>query len=68
MIVMYDELSLVDTTPSYLEMGLFSVLLEWHESDPVDEFERNRNEIIYDYQGNKNPFIDYPEFVNLIWN
>ncbi|MBK6266414.1 endonuclease [Marivirga sp. S37H4] len=44
-----------------------SVLLEWHEFDPVDENERNRNEIIFGYQRNRNPFIDHPEFVNQIW-
>jgi len=67
MITMYDELSLVDTEPNYLEMGLFSVLLDWHELDPVDDFERNRNDIIYSYQYNRNPYIDYPELVDMIW-
>jgi endonuclease I len=41
--------------------------LEWNEFDPVDDFERHRNEVLYSYQGNRNPFIDYPEFANLIW-
>jgi len=67
MITMYEELSLVDTSPGLLQMGLFSVLLEWHELDPVDDFERNRNDVIYSYQHNRNPYIDYPEFVDLIW-
>ncbi|MFP4478854.1 MAG: endonuclease [Candidatus Izemoplasmatales bacterium] len=35
--------------------------------DPVDDFELNRNNVIYDYQGNRNPFIDNPEYVDLIW-
>lgn len=49
--------------------GKLSTLLEWHELDPEDDFERNRNEIIYiDYQHNRNPFIDHPEWVNEIWN
>jgi len=69
MVTMYDELSLVDTSPSQslFQMALFSVLLEWHELDPVDDFERNRNEVIDFYQHNRNPYIDYPEFVELIW-
>ena len=48
--------------------GKLSVLLEWHEEDPVDDLERRRNEIIYtDYQRNRNPFIDHPEWVAEIW-
>ena len=43
------------------------MLLEWHELDPVDDLERVRNERAYGYQGNRNPFIDYPEFAQLIW-
>ncbi len=48
-------------------MGLLSVLIEWHLNDLPDTFELNRNEVIYGYQGNRNPFIDNPEFVELIW-
>lgn len=47
--------------------ALLTSLLEWNELDPVDDFERNRNEVVYDYQGNRNPFIDHPEYVNLIY-
>ncbi|MFA7075911.1 MAG: endonuclease [Candidatus Izemoplasmatales bacterium] len=66
----YLDLTLNDepsTVSGRKTMGLLSRLLEWNETDPVDDFERNRNEVIYKYQGNRNPFIDYPEFAELIW-
>jgi len=49
-------------------MGELSVLLQWHLDDPVDDWERNRNDAIYGYQGNRNPFIDHPEWVDCIFN
>jgi endonuclease I len=49
-------------------MGILSTLLEWHIEDPVDDFEMNRNNVVETYQGNRNPFIDHPEFVALIWS
>ncbi len=42
-------------------------LLRWHLEDPVNEKEILRNQVIYTYQGNRNPFIDRPELVELIW-
>jgi endonuclease I len=74
MVVMYDYLELKDLEdftgigePGLYEMGLLEVLLSWHELDPVDDFERNRNNVIYYYQGNRNPFIDHEEFVALLF-
>lgn len=48
-------------------MGKASRLIEWHIADPVSDAERERNDIIYSYQNNRNPFIDKPEYVCLIW-
>ena len=64
------DLELVDyTTPNNTEpiLGKLSSLLDWHLSDPVDDFEINRNEIIFGFQENRNPFIDHPNLVNYLW-
>jgi endonuclease I len=44
-------------------MGILTTLLQWHIQDPVSDRERNRNDVVYTYQGNRNPFIDHPEWV-----
>lgn len=44
-----------------------NMLLQWHKMDPVSEREKKRNNAIYKRQGNRNPFIDHPEFVEKIW-
>ncbi len=56
----------VNTAPTPTH-GRLSTLLEWNMQDPPDAFERNRNNVIYSFQQNRNPFIDNPEFANLIW-
>lgn len=49
-------------------IGKLSVLLQWHQQDPPDAFEKRRNERIYvAWQHNRNPFIDHPEWVAAIW-
>ncbi|PII02706.1 hypothetical protein B9P95_003180 [Acholeplasma laidlawii] len=48
-------------------IGDLATLLQWHELDPVDDFEINRNNLIYGFQNNRNPFIDHPELVDKIW-
>ncbi|MGN0064778.1 MAG: endonuclease [Nocardioides sp.] len=49
--------------------GKVSVLLAWHAADPVSDFERRRNDRIFEnWQGNRNPFIDHPEWATAIWN
>lgn len=46
-----------------------NLLLEWNTSDPVSEKEINRNNVIYtSYQHNRNPYIDHPEYAQLVWN
>lgn len=43
-------------------------LRQWHKNDPVDSVELERNGRIQNLQHNRNPFIDHPEFVDLIDN
>lgn len=64
------DLELVDyTTPNNNDpiLGKLSSLIQWHNDDPVDDFEINRNEIIFGFQENRNPFIDHPNLVNYLW-
>jgi endonuclease I len=59
------NLSLVNGTSfATYQMGDLQSLLKWNYTDGVDNFERRRNDMIYDnYQKNRNPFIDHPEYV-----
>ena len=52
----------------YITKWQLDMLLRWHEQDPVSQKELDRNEAVYESrQGNRNPFIDYPELVDLIF-
>jgi endonuclease I len=65
-----DDVSLIvssDTNRTTAFMGKLSTLLRWHAEDPVDENERVRNDIVASFQGNRNPFIDHPEWVACIY-
>lgn len=58
------ELVTGNPDPGGTTMGDLNRLIEWHFAAPPDAFERRRNQIIYDeYQHNRNPFVDRPEFV-----
>ena len=66
----YSDLELNETgATDYTKpnIGRLSTLLEWNIEDPVDSFEQKRNQTIFEIQGNRNPFIDHPEFVDYIW-
>ena len=55
----------VSETNGYL--GDLETLINWHEQDPVDDLEKRRNDKVYERQGNRNPFIDHPEYANVIF-
>jgi len=57
-----DRSRIVKTSSSPAYMGLLSTLIDWHLADPPTDAERARNEVIYSFQGNRNPFIDHPEW------
>lgn len=64
------DLVLVNGMPSGNQMGDLAALLDWHYANPVDEFERHRNQAVFSnvlnpsyYQGNRNPYVDHPEYV-----
>ncbi len=67
--VRFNGLEIVDGFPEGTvgELGDLSTLLEWHRNDPPDDFEMNRNNVIYTWQYNRNPFIDHPELIEYIW-
>ncbi len=48
-------------------MGMLSVLIQWHHLDPPDDRERIRNGVVFAFQGNRNPFIDHPEWVDCLF-
>jgi len=67
------DLEVIDYIPSNNNspepiMALLNDLLQWNSEDPVDAWEQNRNNIIYyNFQNNRNPYIDHPEFVTQVW-
>lgn len=57
------------TDKSNIEPWAVTMLLRWNEEDPVSQKEIDRNNVIYnDYQHNRNPFIDNPEYARMIWD
>lgn len=66
-----DNVALIQTTggnASIAYMGLLSTLLQWHQQDPPDAKEMNHNNVVYSFQGNRNPFVDHPEWVACLYS
>ncbi|MEO8932723.1 MAG: endonuclease, partial [Xanthomarina sp.] len=65
----YNGLEIVNGYPNGAigQLGDLQTLLEWHRNDPPDDFEMNRNNVIYEWQYNRNPFIDQPDLIEYIW-
>jgi endonuclease I len=71
-LILTDNSSLIEASStgnneSVAYMGLLSVLLVWHQNDPVDIYEHQHNESVAAAQGNRNPFIDNPDWVTCVF-
>lgn len=62
--LMYGAVVYQYNLPAMIE---YSVCLKWHNEHPVTQREINRNNKIYNFQHNRNPFVDHPEYANKIW-
>ena len=66
--IRYNGLDIVNGFPFTTgQLGDLTTLLDWHRNDPPDDFEMNRNNVVYTWQKNRNPFIDQPDLVEYIW-
>lgn len=71
-LILTNNVSLIQVTPSGATvstayMGIESDILDWNELDPPDAQEKLRNELVYSYQHNRNPFIDHPEWARCVF-
>lgn len=48
-------------------MGDIETLMKWHLQEPPTDQEIRRNEVVFGIQGNRNPFIDHPEYAEMIY-
>ncbi len=62
----YDYMFVKQTYPTLLPWAV-NMLLQWSRKDPVDQKEIDRNNAVQQYQGNRNPFIDFPNLAEYIW-
>jgi len=63
-----DQNPLDGTEEKAYENWYVAMLLSWHQLDPVSQREIDRNNSVFNLQKNRNPFVDHPEWVGLIWN
>jgi hypothetical protein len=70
MCIRYNGLNVVNGNPPDNPDGFIgdlTTLLQWNITDLADDFEMNRNNVIYTWQKNRNPFIDYPLLANYVF-
>lgn len=62
----YDYMFVTGKYPTLVPWA-YNMLLQWSRQDPVSQKEIDRNNIVEQYQGNRNPFIDFPNLAEYIW-
>jgi endonuclease I len=67
-----NDAALITTTPSgafaaVAYMGMLDTLLFWNRLDRPDAREQRRNEVVFSFQGNRNPFIDNPDYAECLF-
>lgn len=63
----YTWMNYEKSTYPTLKPWAVELLLKWHKQDPVSEKEVNRNNAVHAVQGNRNPYIDYPQLADYVW-
>ena len=63
----YSDAVLDGSSTRVFEPWVVNMLLRWSKNDPVSQKEIDRNNAAYIFQGNRNPFIDHPEYIDRIW-
>lgn len=63
----YTWMNYEKSTYPTLKPWAVKLLLKWHKQDPVSEKEVNRNNAVYSVQGNRNPYVDYPQLADYVW-
>jgi len=61
-----DQILAGNAYPAY-QTWFLNLMIQWHNQDPVSQKEIRRNEAVYGYQHNRNPYIDHPEWVSAVW-
>ncbi|MGL6159490.1 endonuclease [Microbulbifer sp.] len=63
----YGDAVLDGSSNQVFEDWALQLLIDWHNADPVSQWELDRNAAAQEFQGNRNPFVDHPEYVESIW-
>ncbi len=70
MAVRYNGLNVVNGNVSEVPTGYIgdlATLLVWNKTDKSDDFEMNHNNVVYNWQQNRNPFVDYPLLADYVF-